>query len=615
VTVLFKPSTHDSNAVDVQTAPVVLAGAGNMQPNAIKVDVACLMGDTLVVAGWCPPSISLDLESGNGPLDTIRHATSRADVSRHFQLRSAKNLGFVLVAAFDGCSPVRLKWQEEEGKQRSSLDLLLALAEALEPAHYTLIGETVCRIANNSPAHSRQWLDLLPHIPTTDKPCRHASGYLDFAAANVANGESLVVGWVASMRDRDSAIWLEDDMGNVYSIATAYRWSRPDVRNSLGNDVDFDTGNAGFMVGLKGLMPGSSLRLRVLSEEGAHVLHAIECKPLPADPAAIARHLFGVRTPQSAFAERVRQLDAPLLEPFIRRRQEMFQSLPVETKQLGSPLAHPRVTIIIPIYGRIDFMEHQFIEFSRDAWLREHAELIYVLDDPGVAEAFKSQAVFLYNLYGLAFSWVWGGANRGFSGANNLGAQFARGGVLLFLNSDVIPLEPGWLQALVDILDGHPEVAAVGPRLLFADGSIQHCGMTFEWHEELGVWINHHPCQGLDPILDPHASLTCVPAITGACLALRREEFERVGGWDSGYLIGDFEDSDLCLKLHSEGLQIAYLPSVQLTHLERQSFRMIGNDDFRTRVLVYNAVRHQDRWPSIFGSGEKPGQPGCEVNR
>jgi len=91
-----------------------------------------------------------------------------------------------------------------------------------------------------------------------------------------------------------------------------------------------------------------------------------------------------------------------------------------------------------------------------------------------------------------------------------------------------------------------------------------------------------------------------VPCVTGACLAIRRTDFERVGGWDTGYLIGDFEDSDLCLKLHAAGLKIAYLPTVQLTHLERQSIKMMGQDEFRMRVVIFNAVRHQRRWAEII---------------
>ena len=77
---------------------------------------------------------------------------------------------------------------------------------------------------------------------------------------------------------------------------------------------------------------------------------------------------------------------------------------------------------------------------------------------------------------------------------------------------------------------------------------------------------------------------------------MRRADFEYVGGWDTGYLIGDFEDSDLCFKLRQQGLRMLYVPHVQLTHLERQSMTQIGSNDYRMRVTIFNAVRHQMRW-------------------
>ncbi|CAM7099433.1 hypothetical protein ENROMM299B_22840 [Enterobacter roggenkampii] len=84
---------------------------------------------------------------------------------------------------------------------------------------------------------------------------------------------------------------------------------------------------------------------------------------------------------------------------------------------------------------------------------------------------------------------------------------------------------------------------------------------------------------------------------------VRRKDFDALDGWDTGYLIGDFEDSDLCLKLRNAGLAIGYLPSVELTHLERQSFKLLGGGDFRTYVVILNAARHQNRWLTLLTNG------------
>lgn len=53
-------------------------------------------------------------------------------------------------------------------------------------------------------------------------------------------------------------------------------------------------------------------------------------------------------------------------------------------------------------------------------------------------------------------------------------------------------------------------------------------------------------------------------------------------------------------------MQIGYLPSVQLTHLERQSFKLLGQDEFRQRVVIYNAVRHQSRWNHVIQQAVAP---------
>ena len=105
---------------------------------------------------------------------------------------------------------------------------------------------------------------------------------------------------------------------------------------------------------------------------------------------------------------------------------------------------------------------------------------------------------------------------------------------------------------------------------------------------------------GIDPSLDSHSEATIVPAVTGACMLMTRALFDSIGGWDNGYLIGDFEDSDLCFKIREQGKHCVYVPTVELTHLERQSFNLTGAHDFRTKVVIYNATRHQNKWSSLL---------------
>lgn len=423
-------------------------------------------------------------------------------------------------------------------------------------------------------------------------------GFVEAASTSPVSGEGVVVGW--AIAPRGQRLFIEQN-GVLHALdGPVVRFSRQDVMDAYQSTHGDLTANAGFLIRVEDLAVGQPVRLVTPQGDEMIVLCAAHAGALPCDPVAAARWLFGLHTPPHLLAHRMASIDLPLLEPLIALQRSGQQQQPVDVHPLGEPVARPQASIIVPLYGRMDFVEHQLIEFARDPWIRAHAEVVYVLDDPRLVEPFARQAPIWHRLYRVPFKWVWGGTNRGFSGANNLGAAHSRAPVLAFLNSDAFPQEPGWLQALIAELHGNPSFGAVAPRLTFGDGSIQHAGMAFARRDEWGIWINHHPCMGLAPSLDPHTRTTPVATITGACLVIERDTFEAVGAWDTGFLIGDFEDSDLCLKLRAHGLRVAYVPGVQLTHLERQSFKLLGQDDFRQKVVIYNAVRHQRRWAAAL---------------
>jgi len=189
-------------------------------------------------------------------------------------------------------------------------------------------------------------------------------------------------------------------------------------------------------------------------------------------------------------------------------------------------------------------------------------------------------------------------ANFGYSAANNAGVAAARAPTLLFLNSDVIPDRAGWLATLGAALRERPGVGAVGPKLLFDDDSLQHAGLYFD-RDLQGRWFNHHYFKGLPRDFTAACRPRGVPGVTGACLLMPRAVFEAVGGFCEDYIIGDFEDSDLCLRVRGTGLDIRYAPSVELYHLERRS---IGRHQGYTRGVAseYNCWLHARRWAPLM---------------
>lgn len=152
--------------------------------------------------------------------------------------------------------------------------------------------------------------------------------------------------------------------------------------------------------------------------------------------------------------------------------------------------------------------------------------------------------------------------NSGFAAACNAGAGAASDSdFLVFLNNDTVPVA-GWLDALVAEALDDPGIAAVGARLLFPGGQVQHAGVVIGQDR-----IPHHLYAGFD---GEHPAVTRardVTAVTAACMLIRREDFERPGGFDAAFHNG-YEDVDLCLKLTRAGRRIRYCPTSVVYHLE-----------------------------------------------
>jgi len=162
-----------------------------------------------------------------------------------------------------------------------------------------------------------------------------------------------------------------------------------------------------------------------------------------------------------------------------------------------------------------------------------------------------------------------------YSAINNAAAAVATGEVLVLINNDVDVIRPAWLREMV----GHAmrrDVGAVGARLLFGDGTIQHAGVVLGVGRfEDGPGVAGHFGLSAPATDEGHGRqfvLTReVSAVTGACLALRRSVFERVGGLDEANLPVALNDVDLCLRIRALGLRIVWTPFAELYHLESAS--------------------------------------------
>jgi GT2 family glycosyltransferase len=150
--------------------------------------------------------------------------------------------------------------------------------------------------------------------------------------------------------------------------------------------------------------------------------------------------------------------------------------------------------------------------------------------------------------------------NHGFGAANNLAAASARGRYLALLNSDAL-VPAGWLSTLVETIEADPRIAAVGPKLLNLDGSLQLAGALVA---RTGSTLEYG--YGDDADRPAYSFPRDVDYTSAACLLLRRSAFEEVGGFDPAYGLGYFEDADLCLAFGARGYRVVYDPRIAVTH-------------------------------------------------
>lgn len=406
----------------------------------------------------------------------------------------------------------------------------------------------------------------------------------------------LLSGWRFDTGSSARKLFAYDVQGNVVVVEET-RVPRPEVFRTHRDRHQLQDSDLGFVSLMRGLQIAETderLRLLAISAEGTVTLHEAKVTRWPKPTLRDLEWLLKICVPAAS-----RTLE--LLEAHIGPAVESIWSRvdrarnPPRCLDFGPQPERPRLTVIVPIYGRWDFIEYQLNLFRLDSDFREH-ELLYVIDDPTIFDAVLNHSRGLYALWGLSFRIVTCGQNLGYAGANNLAAEVAKGEFLLLLNSDVMPQQAGWTAKLLRDFDELDGVGAIGPRLLFPDDSIQHQGMVFRRSDYLhGLWANTHPGKGLPSDAEVAAPFAA-QAVTGACLLTRRSDYNAVGGLDEGYIKGDFEDSDYCLKLRARGLKIYCDPRVSLYHLERQSQMMDGDHVSRNMVTLYNGWRHHRRW-------------------
>ena len=183
-----------------------------------------------------------------------------------------------------------------------------------------------------------------------------------------------------------------------------------------------------------------------------------------------------------------------------------------------------------------------------------------------------------------------------YSKLNNAAIATARGEFIVLLNNDTEVLTPDWLEALMEQAQ-RPEIGAVGASLLFPDRSVQHGGVI------LGIGgVAGHSHRFADPdsagYFGALRAISNYAAVTAACLMVRRDAYDRVGGLDETLTVA-FNDVDFCLRLQKIGLRNVWLPHVVLVHGESKS-RGSDLSIFKTRRSIREEMVMRERWGDII---------------
>jgi len=183
--------------------------------------------------------------------------------------------------------------------------------------------------------------------------------------------------------------------------------------------------------------------------------------------------------------------------------------------------------------------------------------------------------------------------NAGCVGGNNEGARHARGKYLVFLNNDTVVL-PGWLEPLVETAEGDPSVGAVGSMFIYPDGTLQEAGAI--------VWQTgeaYHYGWGKSPEDRRFNFAREVDYCTSASLLVRKDLFDRLGGFDPIYAPISYEDVDICFGVRSLGHKVVYQPCSRIIHFEGAT---VGKDTRfgLKRYQVINRPRFYEKWRDVL---------------
>ncbi len=233
----------------------------------------------------------------------------------------------------------------------------------------------------------------------------------------------------------------------------------------------------------------------------------------------------------------------------------------------------------MPAHNCPELTEACLLSVARHTFIPHEVLLVDDASDEPAAAVFRRLAVGPVRL-------LHNEVRRSFSANNNLAAREARGEYLCLLNNDTL-VTPGWLEALIAVLEREPDIGVLGNKQLFPDRpGLHHAGMAFD---QRGFPIHLHPhSDAAAPAVNYQRD---VPCVTFACVAIPAAVYRRLDGLDETYRNG-FEDCDFCLRARRSGLRVSYTPASVISHYGQKSPNRTQFDDENWQLFQ---KRHPER--------------------
>lgn len=219
---------------------------------------------------------------------------------------------------------------------------------------------------------------------------------------------------------------------------------------------------------------------------------------------------------------------------------------------------NPEISVLLVLFNQAELTWHCLL--SLEPSLDVPAEII-VVDNAST----DSTSVLLDRLDGVRIQRH--ACNRHFLGGVNAAAAASRGKYLLLLNND-IRVQPGSISAAFRRLEGDPSIGAVGGKIISLDGGLQEAGSII-WRD--GTCTGYG--SGCDPAEAEFQFRRDVDYCSGAFLMVRRDLFERLGGFNAAYAPAYYEETDLCMRIRQAGFRVVYDPDVEAMHVQFGSMR------------------------------------------